>query len=304
LVSVVIPTLNYGTFLGRALASVAAQTYAPIEVIVVDNGSTDTTNEVLAAHARAITVLRQPIRGPSAARNMGIRAARGRYIALLDADDRWRPEKLTRQVALLERNPGLAAVGCGVQFITADGAPLGHRDVPARASEPIDLAVQLRRLAVRDFGIGGSASGAVIRRDAFDVVGWWDETLLSAEDWDMWMRLAATFPIGNVTERLVEIALHTNGSWRDPATRERNQWRALNAALARWPDALGQITNRLRAQILADVGGEYVAMGNPRLALRRYLQALWHWPLGVGRWRAVASLALSRAGLRTPRRTA
>ncbi len=294
LVSVVIPSYNYGQFLRRAVDSVAAQTYAPVEVIVVDNGSTDATNEVLAGYGSAVTVLRQPIRGPSATRNMGIRAAKGRYIAFLDADDRWRPDKLSRQMELFERDPTLGAVGCGVVFVSGSGAPIGHRDFAERASDPLDLVLQLRRVAVRDFWIGGSASGALIRREVFEAVGLWDETLPSAEDWDLWMRVAAKFAIRNVPDRLVEVALHGTGTWRDPGPREGNQWRALDAALARWPEALSGVSNRMRALVLADVGGECIDAGDPKTALRKYLASLRQWPFDASRWGTAGRLAVKR----------
>jgi glycosyltransferase involved in cell wall biosynthesis len=294
LVSVVIPTFNYGQFLGGAIDSVLAQTYSEIECIVVDDGSTDQTPGVLAAYGSAVRMLRQATQGPSAARNTGIRAARGRYIAFLDADDRWTKEKLTRQVAVLDADAETAAVGCRATFVTATGDIIGHRDFAERASAPIDLTTQLKRVAVRDFWVGGSASGAVIRREVFDAVGLWDEALPSAEDWDLWMRIAARYGIYNVPERLVTITLHGTGTWRNPGKREGNQWKACDAALQRWPDALESVRRRMHALILADVGGEYVDAGDTRLALSRYFSSLRQWPWDGSRWRAVASLTLKR----------
>jgi hypothetical protein len=294
LVSVVIPTLNYGRYLGRAIESVLAQRYTPLECIVVDNGSTDDTPQVLARYRSDVTALHQAVPGPSAARNAGIRVARGAHIAFLDADDCWKADKLTRQVEFLAADPTRGAVGCGVDFVSPDGAPIGSRDF-AVSTEPVgDLANQLRQVAIRRFWIGGSASGAVVRRDVLDDVGLWDEELPSAEDWDLWMRVAAKYTIGNVAERLVAITLHEGGTWRDPARRERNQWRACELATARWPRELASVANRMRALLLADVGGEYAVQGDTESALRKYLASLRHWPYDAARWRAAASLLAKR----------
>ena len=291
LVSVVVPTRNYGAFIGRAVESITAQTYRPIECFVVDNGSTDNTFDVLAGFGAAVTVLRQPTPGPSPARNLGIRSSTGRYVAFLDADDWWHPEKLSRQIEFLESRADVGAVGCGIEFGDGEGRLQGSRDSPERASDSDDLIDQLRQIAVRRFWIGGSASGAVVRRDVFAEVGLWDETLPSAEDWDLWMRIAARYAIRNIPGRLVRITLHSAGTWRDPARREANQWRACDAALHRWPDALRPVANEMRALLLADVGGEYAAVGEHRQALRKYVASLRYWPYAPARWRAVASLA-------------
>lgn len=105
-VTVLIPTYDYGPFIGEAIDSVRRQTLDDLEILVVDDGSTDETPEVLAAiEDSRLRVIRTSNRGPAPARNTGLEAARGQYLAYLDADDRWRPDKLARQVALLEAEP-------------------------------------------------------------------------------------------------------------------------------------------------------------------------------------------------------
>src|SRR4051794_38186186 len=112
LVSVIIPVHNYARFVGRAVNSVLAQTYEPVECIVVDDGSTDDTPALLAGFGDRIRVIRKEKQGPAIARNVGIRSARGEYIALLDSDDYWRGHKLCGQIAAIEADPALGAVGC------------------------------------------------------------------------------------------------------------------------------------------------------------------------------------------------
>src|SRR5205823_6629289 len=142
-VSVVIPTYNYGRFVGQAVQSVLDQTVAPHEVIVVDDGSTDDTPSVLAQFGSNVRLLHQHRRGPSAARNAGIAASCRDLVAFLDADDWWEPGKLARQVEEMERRPELAAIGCGARGIDGTGRAVGpiavHRATP-------DTAENLRRV--------------------------------------------------------------------------------------------------------------------------------------------------------------
>src|SRR5687768_10535344 len=154
LVSAIIPVHNYARLVGRAIESVLAQSYQPVECIVVDDGSTDDTPRVLARYGDRIRVIRKEKQGPAIARNVGIRAARGEYIALLDSDDYWRSEKLSRQVAVLAGDPALGAVGCDNALVDGAGAHLC--DVRFRAVPvPADLVAQLQAVAVRHLWVGG-----------------------------------------------------------------------------------------------------------------------------------------------------
>src|SRR6266508_897311 len=120
LVSVVIPNYNCGRFLEETLESVFAQAYPAVEVIVVDDGSTDDSLQVLEKYAGRVNVIRQANQGVSAARNAGIRASHGELVALLDADDLWHPDKLAKQVALFA-NPAVGLVHCAVEYIDEQG---------------------------------------------------------------------------------------------------------------------------------------------------------------------------------------
>ncbi len=118
-VSVIIPAYNAERYLAEALASVFGQSRVPEEIIVVDDGSTDRTEEVVRKHGEAIRFLKQPHRGPGAARNLGVESARGEFIAFLDADDLWLPEKLSAQLDLFRTRPNIdMAFGRVRQFIS------------------------------------------------------------------------------------------------------------------------------------------------------------------------------------------
>lgn len=291
LVTAVIPTYNYGRFVAGAIDSVLAQTHAPLECVVVDDGSTDDTPAVLGAYGARIRVVRQENRGLSAARNAGVRAARGAYVAFLDADDAWKPTKIARQLELLEADPELGAVGCAFEETSATEPPRPMRPRPV----PLDRDERLRRIALRQAWVEGSGSGACVPRRVFDEVGLFDEELRAAEDWDMWLRIAAGHRIANVPEVLVSILQHRTGTFRDPEKMESNQRKVYRAAIARWPEALDRGTRRrMRAMIHADTGSEYLGGRDLQRALGQYLASVREWPLAPARWRIVAGLALRR----------
>ena len=291
LVSVVIPTYNYARFVGRAIDSVLAQTYSRVECIVVDDGSTDETPQVLARYGERIRVVRQENKGLSGARNTGVVNARGEYIAILDSDDYWRPDKLALQVAYHEANPGLGVVGCAGEEVDRGGARVNALPFRDRRDEFPDLTSQLRAVATRRYWVGCSGSGAMIPRGVFDDVGLFDETLRAAEDWDMWLRIAAKYPVANVGEVLASVCVHGTGSFRNAEKMEANQWKVYHAALERWPDRIDGATRRkMRALILADAGGEYVFGKEYKMALRRYMSSLLQWPMHRRRWYLVARL--------------
>ncbi len=181
LVSVVIPSYNYGHFVADAVESVLAQTYDQLEVIVIDDGSTDDTFRRLAPFSSRIRYVYQRNRGLSAARNTGIKLANGEWIALLDADDVWHPEKIRTQLAAIVPFEPVGLVG--------------SPSAPSRSKESFPAAT-VRPLSVRSFLLCAPTgpSGTLIRRECFDAVGLFDETLTSVEDRDIWLRVTSRFP--------------------------------------------------------------------------------------------------------------
>ena len=125
-VSVVIPTYNYGRYLATAIESALAQTFVPLEVIVVDDGSTDDTPQILETFGNRIQTIRQLNQGAGAARNTGIAAARGEYVAFLDSDDIWKPRKLQMQIARFDADPALGLVHCGVEAMDGREMTIGY----------------------------------------------------------------------------------------------------------------------------------------------------------------------------------
>ena len=201
-VSIVIPTYNHGRFVVAAVESALAQSYASTEVLVVDDGSTDNTRDVLAAFAGRISYVYQENRGLSAARNTGIRTAQGEFIALLDADDMWVPEKLHVQMRVFADYPDTGLVSCGSDFIDDQG-----QEVSLDSSRGFDR-FRFRRLLQGNCVSGGS--NAVVKRLCFDAVGLFDERLRSSEDWDMWLRIAKRYPVRCAPQMLTKVRVSTN----------------------------------------------------------------------------------------------
>jgi glycosyltransferase involved in cell wall biosynthesis len=182
-VSVVIPNFNTGRVVTGAIRSALQQTYSAIEVLVVDDGSTDDSlDRILDITDDRLTCVRQPNGGLSAARNTGIRLARGRYIAFLDSDDLWSPAKLARHLAVMEEDPSIGVTFCHSAYLAESGAPTGEL-VPR--SEQSDSGHVIKRNHI------GNGSTAVVRRECFQHAGLFDEALHSGEDWELWVRVAA-----------------------------------------------------------------------------------------------------------------
>jgi glycosyltransferase involved in cell wall biosynthesis len=257
---------------------------------------------VLSEYGSKIRAIRQANRGLSAARNAGINVAQGDFLALLDADDAWWPAKIAAQIAAYKDHPEVGAVGCGAELVDSTGKRIRVLDYaeayPGQRDGSRSLVPQFRAVAVRDFWVSGSGSGALIRKTTLQDVGLFDESLGAAEDWDMWLRIAARYPIHNVQDVLVTIYQHGSGSFRNAEKMELNQWRVYEAALMRQPGMFNWTTlRRARALILADAAGEYVFGKEYSLALRRYAASLSQWPFHRGRWYRVARVLARGIGL-------
>ena len=194
MISVIIPTFNRSGYLIEALQSVLGQKHVDLELIVVDDGSSDDTAKRLQPFLSTVRVQHQPHSGVSAARNAGIGMARGEWIAFLDSDDLWMPEKLSRQLDYLGRNPGLLI--CQTEEIwLRNGERLNPRKYHKKPSGYC-FPLLLERCLV-------SPSAVLMHRTLLDAVGVFDESLPACEDYDLWLRVGCRYPIGLVEEPLV-----------------------------------------------------------------------------------------------------
>ena len=194
LVSVIIPTFNRRWILKEAIDSVLAQDFTDFELIVVDDGSTDDTGQLLDSYGQDLTVLRQPNRGVSAARNLGIGAAAGQLIAFLDSDDLWLPRKLSVQVDFFNTNPGVV-INQTEEIWIRNGVRVNPKTRHQKISGLIfEQSLELCLV---------SPSAVMMRRSLFDQVGLFDEDLPACEDYDLWLRISWRFPVHLIEAPLI-----------------------------------------------------------------------------------------------------
>lgn len=193
-VSVIIPTYNRSWCLSEAIDSVLSQTFQDMELIVVDDGSTDETPALLSQYGGHLRVLDHPNQGVSTARNKGIQAAQGNLIALLDSDDLWQPGKLARQVAFFDTHP--EAMICQTEEIwIRRGVRVNPKHRHRKPSGWIFEASLALCLV--------SPSAVMMRRELLEEMGSFDESLPACEDYDLWLRVSLRHPIHRIDEALV-----------------------------------------------------------------------------------------------------
>ena len=338
LVSIVIPTYNRAHIVGRAIDSVLRQSYADVEIIVVDDGSTDETASVVEGYGCPVRYVRQLNRGVSAARNTGLALARGEFIALLDSDDEWLPWKLSAQIALLDRIPDVGMVWTDMRAVDAGGRefqPTYLRSFySAYAVSGLEAAMddvgiladywsavpdELARSHVRTgeifsrmmLGNHVHTSTVLMRRDRLRAVGLFDEGLRHAgEDYEFHLRTTFHGPVAMIDASSIRYRVGAEDQLTQPAYAihiARNNLTTVQRWFERGRDKLdlprGTLLRRL-ASSYAWVGECELKLGNRTAACRALGRSLIHAP----DWRVAQLLAASllpsslEAPLRTLRR--
>ena len=278
LVSVVIPAYNAAWCIEKALASVLEQSYSPLEIIVVNDGSSDATPARVKDFGERVRLIEQPNGGLSNARNTGIRQARGEWVAFLDADDYWLPGKLQRQMELLAAQPELGFCSTCTRVETPEGKELNFWHCPEGRESA------LRTIFARNAAVAGSGSAVVARRDLLLASGGFDEQLHSLEDIDMWLRLAAVTGYGCVEEPLTVILKRPDSMsrnldvMRDSALKVMHKNRALLDRSLR-----GGYWRAAYATVLADYAKWEYRVGRKGPAMLHLLEGLVRAPLQRGR---------------------
>jgi glycosyltransferase involved in cell wall biosynthesis len=276
LVTVVVPNYNCGRFIAETLNSVFAQTYPYVEVIVVDDGSTDESAAVLQRFQDRVRIVNQKNQGVSVARNRGIQEARGELIAFLDADDVWHPEKLAKQVALFD-NPAVGLVHCALEYIDEAGKTLGTNVTGRRGRV-------LRHIALLEGTIvlaGGST--AVVRRACFEKAGFFDPEVSTAADWDMWRRVACQYEIDVVREPLMRYRQRAGSMHRNVDVFAHDM---LHGFASMFADPAAREIHHLRrrsyAALYLMLSGSYLHAGQWPRALAYAGRSIASWPLVAG----------------------
>jgi glycosyltransferase involved in cell wall biosynthesis len=208
LVSVIIPTYNREKIISRAIDSVFAQTCQDFEIIVLDDGSQDSTKAVADAYGPRVKYFWQENKGIAGARNAGMHRASGSHIAFLDSDDYWLPRKLERQMALFADHPEYGMVACQCGSVQIDGT---YREKNRPGKSGWILYDLFNKNFIR-------TSSAVITRTCLEKVGGFDEALREGEEYDYWLRIAAEFAVGFINEPLTVYVDNTDGMSTDSLT--------------------------------------------------------------------------------------
>ena len=274
-VSAIITTFNRSRFLRKAVASVLAQEYGDFELIILDNSSTDDTESVVAGFAdtRIVYVRHAPM-GISAARNLGLKTARGKYVGFLDDDDEWLPGKLARQVGLFEKSgPDVALIYGGFHRIRSDGAIYDT------------FAPRLRGDVFMGYVCGhdtltGSASNPLMRRELMGKIGGYDENIKTSEDWEFYIRLASRYKFDFIAEPVLNIRAHAGARLGD---------RLLDAAetelimLGKFKEFFAA-HRACRSYYLQTVGGKYCRAGECSRGRSYIAKAVADDPLNATAW--------------------
>ena len=270
-VSVIIPAYNAEAFICESVNSALAQTYRAVEVIVVNDGSTDRTMDRLREFGARIRVHQQPNMGLPSARNAGVNLATGSWVAFLDADDLWMPEKIERQ---------LACSNSPMRY--TDRLNFGARgDLPELQSlvTPMYEGDLFLLLLLRGNFI--TVSSVLLRRDVFHEMGGFSTDLRSVEDMDLWLRIAERYPISLCPEPLVSYRFHPGGMSRNYVVmgRERRRVTARALMLERGRTLDWRTRRRVWAQTWQTNGDEAGRAGARWSALLNFARAAAAWPL-------------------------
>ncbi len=288
-VSVVIPAHNAESFIRETLDSVLAQTVQPCEIIVVADSCTDGTTDAVREYAGHVRLLFSDARSAAASRNAGARAATAEWLAFLDADDCWLPEKLERQLQKAgDRNTALVYTD-RYNFGNLGDLPEVHGTIqPLYAG---DVFVKLLVL-----GNHITLSSVLVRRDVFLSLGGFMETLQNAEDWEMWIRVAAGHRVEACTEPLVRYRHHASSKSMNPEKMRIARVAVTESALGseRGRGLPATTRRRIRAATARTNGSDAARRGATQLAWSEYVRSVTMWPFDVELYRDVARLMLGR----------
>lgn len=290
LVSIIIPAYNAETHLRDSVDSALSQTHGKCEIIVVDDGSTDRTPGILAEYGNRIRVVRQDNRGSPAACNTGAAVAKGAWIAFLDADDVWSPEKTARQ---------LEACGDAAMSHTDSvcfGESLNGELRRSRFETPYSGQV-LEQLLVRNFI---TKSSVMMRRDVYSRYGGFDEAFVGVEDWPLWLKVCAEHELGYLPDAVVRYRVHTESKSMKARKMLADHIRIINWAFG--PQGVGNGLAHLRIKALASsyqINSHYAATsGDWIFAAYCALRALGYEPGAVPNWKRLIKSALIPLGVR------
>ncbi|MFV0388976.1 MAG: glycosyltransferase family 2 protein [Pyrinomonadaceae bacterium] len=278
LVSVVIPAYNAVRFVNATIDSVLAQTFQDFEILAVDDGSTDNTKEILEAYGDKIRYLPKKNGGVSSARNYGIEKAKGKYIAFLDADDVWMPEKLEKQVALMDSKEDVGLCYVATQKVDEELNYLNS--IPANAYDDYTRSLLLNLNIV-----SGSCSSAMVRHDVISQTDGFDSQFTTYADWEMWLRLSLLTNCAPINEELVKYRMVKGSMSSNPEVTKRDARGVLEKFfnLAVLPEKYRTLEKQAYSNHLMIVSGEFLHNGKVRESVNCIWQGVKLYPQNIAR---------------------
>jgi glycosyltransferase involved in cell wall biosynthesis len=281
-VSVLMPSFNYARYLPLAITGVLSQSHSDLELIITDDCSTDNSREIVKdwqrLDNRVISVFHDVNTGLAGARNSGLAASSGEFIALCDADDIWLPEKLKIQMEVFRRNPELGLVYSDSAIIDGDGNLTGqlfssmiHRVGQATSGSLFEELCQRNFLCVPT---------VTLRREAIQYAGGFDESLRSLEDWVCWVKISRKYPFYYVEDALVQYRIHRAGLSRNLKGMALNRVKAIRLLLESFSD----ISPRSRSGMLHSLGMSHLEMGDLRAAVGAFRDSIKADPVQTRSW--------------------
>ncbi|KAB0666489.1 glycosyltransferase [Oryzomonas japonica] len=253
-VSVVITCYNYGKYLDYCLGSVLGQTFKDIEIIVIDDGSSDNTEEVMSTYVKnpLVSYIKQENKGQAAAKNVGVRQAQGDFVAFLDADDLWDNNKLEMQMALFSRKQIGVVYSCA-RYIDEQGRKLDYR-LESKYLTPRSGKVS-NYLFLDNFV---PFSSSIVRKRCLENLGLFDESLKMGIDWDLWLRISTEYEFDFIAEPLLAYRIgHSGQMSKNQEERQRCSDRIMQNFLETYPGLLSPWTIREAYSITFCNRGEY-----------------------------------------------
>lgn len=288
LVSVVTATYNMGNFIEETLDSILAQEYENIESIVVDDGSTDNTSEVLAKYRDdpRVKVIRQANAGQTVAKNHGIKSAQGEFIAFCDADDTWRKDKLSKQIPLFKKDLDIAVVYSHVNRVNEKGDSLNFHELK-RHNGWITAPLLLDNFI--------PFVTTVVRSRVLEEFEGFDESLTMSIDYDLWLRISTKYKFEYVPEQLANYRIWPGQMSKRTGERLENFFKLLDRFFEKYP---GLVNERDKKKAWAHThvtrGMWHAANGKKSAAVADYLSATKLDFFDLRLWRAWAALAIGR----------
>ena len=290
LVSVVIASYNMGHYLPESVRSVLAQTYQNIEVVIIDDGSTDDTEEQLRPLMTdsRLRYIKQENQGQPKAKNNGIKAVKGEYVAFCDGDDLWAPNKLELQLPLFEGDSGIGVVYSEVSYIDVKGNALDKEQPYQRYSGKVT-----NELILKNFIPFGTA---VVKKECFDELGLFDENLPMGIDWDLWLRFSVHFRIQYLADKTYIYRIWPGQMSSNYRGRYKNAFLIMKKFVNNNPNTLDKkIINKAWAdtytnKALAIANGEDLTLE----PITNLIEALSYDPLFYKAWKGLVKVFLKR----------